>query len=63
MILGVNMAISSELVDILVCPRCKGGLKLITDGSGLVCPVCRLKYPIREDIPIMLIDEAEKIGS
>ena len=57
------MAISSELVDILVCPRCKGELKLITDGSGLVCPACRLKYHIHEDIPIMLIDEAEKIGS
>jgi len=57
------MAISSELVDILVCPRCKGELMLITDGSGLVCPACRLKYPIHEDIPIMLIDEAEKIGS
>jgi uncharacterized protein YbaR (Trm112 family) len=57
------MAISSELVDILVCPRCKGELKLITDGSGLVCPACRLKYPIREDIPIMLIDEADRIGN
>jgi uncharacterized protein YbaR (Trm112 family) len=57
------MAISSELVDILVCPRCKGGLNLITDGSGMVCPACRLKYPIREDIPIMLIDEADRIGN
>lgn len=57
------MAISSDLLDMLVCPRCKGGLTLVTDGSGLVCPACSLKYPIREDIPIMLIDEADRIGN
>jgi hypothetical protein len=54
------MAISSDMADILVCPRCKGGLRLIADGSGLVCPACMLKYPICEDIPIMLIDEADR---
>lgn len=55
------MAISRELLNILVCPQCKGGLEPIDNGFGLVCAACRLKYPIRDDIPIMLIDEAEKI--
>ena len=56
------MALSKELMDILACPQCKGRLELLPDDPGLVCRVCRLKYPIREDIPIMLVDEAEKIG-
>jgi uncharacterized protein YbaR (Trm112 family) len=55
------MALSKELLDILVCPKCKGGLTLIEDGAGLVCPACKLKYPIRDEIPIMLVDEALKI--
>jgi len=55
------MALSKELVDILACPQCKGVIELLVDNSGLVCRPCRLKYPIREDIPVMLIDEAEKI--
>ena len=56
------MALSKELMDILVCPRCKGELQLLEDSSGLVCGICLLKYPIREEIPIMLVEEAEKIG-
>ncbi len=52
------MAIDKELLDILACPKCKGELQLETDESGLICQACRLKYPIEEDIPIMLIDEA-----
>lgn len=55
------MAISRELLDILVCPQCKEELNLIKDVSGLLCPKCRLKYPIRDDIPIMLIEDAEKV--
>jgi uncharacterized protein YbaR (Trm112 family) len=56
------MAISRELLNILVCSQCKGELNLVKDVSGLVCPECRLKYPIRDDIPIMLIEEAEKVN-
>jgi uncharacterized protein YbaR (Trm112 family) len=56
------MALSQQLLDILACPQCKGKLKLIPDDSGLICPVCRLRFPIREGIPVMLVDEAEKIG-
>lgn len=55
------MALTKELLDILVCPKCKGDLTLQDDGSGLVCPPCRLKYPIRDDIPVMLVEEAEKL--
>jgi len=55
------MAVLRELLNILVCPQCKGGLELMDNGLGLVCASCRLKYPIREEIPIMLIDEAENI--
>jgi uncharacterized protein YbaR (Trm112 family) len=56
------MAISKELLDILVCPKCKGDIILLDDETGLVCPACRLKYPVRDDIPVMLVDEAEETG-
>lgn len=56
------MAISRDLLDILACPKCKGVIHLTAAGDGLICDACRLRYPIREDIPIMLIDEAETIG-
>ncbi len=55
------MALNKELLDILACPKCKGPIKLEEDGSGLVCDACRLRYRIEDDIPIMLIDEAEEI--
>lgn len=51
--------ISKDLLDILACPQCKGPLILNDDQSGLVCKKCRLVYAIRDDIPVMLIDEAE----
>ena len=52
------MAISQELLDILACPKCKGDIHLNDKQDGLVCDACRLMYPIKEDIPVMLIDEA-----
>jgi uncharacterized protein len=52
------MAVSQELLDILVCPLDKTPVKLTGDQRGLKCPSCRRVYPIREDIPVMLIDEA-----
>ncbi|MBE9503977.1 MAG: Trm112 family protein [Proteobacteria bacterium] len=55
------MAIDKELLDILACPKCKGDIKLTEEKDGLICEACKLKYPIRDDIPVMLIDEAEKI--
>ncbi len=55
------MAISKELLDILACPKCKGELHLNDTGDGLICDRCRLLYEIRDDIPIMLVDEAKPL--
>ncbi|MGO9565984.1 MAG: Trm112 family protein [Desulfomonilaceae bacterium] len=52
------MAVNQKLLEILVCPKCKGDLVLTEAGDGLICNACRLKYEIKDDIPIMLIDEA-----
>ncbi len=52
------MAVSKELLDILVCPLCKVPVKLTPDQSGLKCAQCRRVYPIRDEIPVMLVDEA-----
>jgi uncharacterized protein YbaR (Trm112 family) len=55
------MAISKELLEILACPQCKGEVTLTAAGDGLECPKCKLLYPIKDDIPIMLIDEARRL--
>ena len=55
------MAISQELLDILACQKCKGELQITEKQDGLVCQACKLVYPIREDIPVMLIDEAKPL--
>ncbi len=53
--------INTDLVDILVCPQCKGTLRLTEDALGLACGRCRLLYEIRDDIPVMLIEEARSL--
>jgi uncharacterized protein len=55
------MAIDPELLDILACPKCKGEIRLNETGDGLICESCRLIYEIRDDIPIMLVDEAKPL--
>ncbi|MBW1889189.1 MAG: Trm112 family protein [Deltaproteobacteria bacterium] len=55
------MAIKKELLDILACPKCKGDIHLNETEDGLVCDGCKLLYEIRDDIPIMLIDEAKPL--
>jgi hypothetical protein len=52
------MAISKDLLDILVCPLCKAPVELKQDENGLKCVQCKRVYPIRDDIPVMLVDEA-----
>ena len=52
------MAISEALLEILVCPACKSKLELKPDSSGLRCVACHRLYPIRDGIPIMLVNEA-----
>jgi uncharacterized protein YbaR (Trm112 family) len=51
--------LSKDLLDILVCPKCKGDLEYDREKNKLICEKCRLKYSIEDDIPVMLIDEAE----
>ena len=53
------MAISQELLGILVCPLDKAPVHMKPDQSGLKCEQCHRVYPIRDDIPVMLIDEAQ----
>lgn len=56
------MALDPELLAILACPKCKGEIRLTETGNGLLCPRCQLIYPIKDDIPIMLIDEAISVA-
>ena len=52
------MTISQDLLEILCCPKCKGDLALTASPEGLTCASCGLLYPIRDGIPVMLIEEA-----
>jgi uncharacterized protein YbaR (Trm112 family) len=55
------MALNQELLDILACPKCKGDIHLSDTADGLICDACKLIYEIRDDIPVMLIDEAKPL--
>ncbi|RJX33155.1 MAG: Trm112 family protein [Desulfarculus sp.] len=55
------MAISQDLLDLLACPQCKQPVKLSQDRAWLICAACCLRYEIRDDIPIMLVDEARPL--
>ena len=52
--------LNKKLLDILACPKCKGDLEYKKEENELICNKCRLRFRIEEDIPIMLLDEAEK---
>lgn len=52
------MPVDQELLDILACPNCKTPVTLVKDGTALKCSNCHRVYPIKDDIPVMLIDEA-----
>ncbi|HEV3217852.1 MAG TPA: Trm112 family protein [Vicinamibacterales bacterium] len=53
-----DMALDAELLEILACPNCKTPVVLVHNGTGLKCNTCHRVYPIKDDIPVMLIDEA-----
>ena len=56
------MSVAQDLLEILVCPKCKGDLEYRTaPNEELVCKVCKLIYAVEDDIPIMLIDEAKPL--
>ena len=57
----IAVTFDKELLDILACPKCKGDLLLTPQEDGLVCEFCRLKYEIKDNIPILLIEEAQKL--
>jgi len=52
------MALKKELVEILACPKCKGGLVVKPAEDGLGCARCAVVYPVRDGIPVMLVDQA-----
>jgi len=56
------MAFSKELLQVLACPKCKGVIRPTQKKDGLICDRCRVIYPIRNGIPVMLIDEARPMG-
>ena len=51
--------LNRELLEILACPKCKGDLVYESEKGELICHACRLKYKVKDDIPVMLIEEAE----
>jgi len=55
------MALKKELLEILACPKCKGEIRVNETEDGLICDKCELLYEIRDDIPVMLIDEAKPV--
>jgi uncharacterized protein YbaR (Trm112 family) len=62
---GDGIMIDKELLEILACPKCKAEVRLDEAAQRIICtsPTCGLRYPIRDGIPVMLIDEAEAPGS
>jgi uncharacterized protein YbaR (Trm112 family) len=56
------MALSPDLLAILVCPACKGDLVYDAAGQKLTCNACRLRYRVEDDIPVMLVEEAEPLS-
>ena len=53
--------LDERLLEILVCPQCKGELEYRADPEELLCTACALRYEVRDGIPVMLIDEAKKL--
>ena len=54
------MNLDPALLEILVCPDCRSALAVDDDNSELVCTGCGLAYPVRDDIPVLLVDEARR---
>jgi uncharacterized protein YbaR (Trm112 family) len=54
------MTVDKELLDIQVCPSCRGEIEYREQEEVIVCTQCGLRYPVRDDIPVMLIEEAER---
>lgn len=57
------MALDRELLEIIVCPKCKGDLSYEPENERLVCKNCLIYYPVKEDIPILLVEEAKPLDN
>ncbi len=57
------MPIRKEILDMLVCPQCKDNLTIAEEKNGLICKKCKLLYPVKESILVMLVEEAVKIST
>ncbi|EKD68414.1 MAG: hypothetical protein ACD_47C00641G0001 [uncultured bacterium] len=55
--------LGKQLLDMLCCPACRGDLRYSPVAGELLCPKCRLAYAVKDDIPVMLIDEARKMAA
>lgn len=55
------MSLNPELLSILVCPRCKGPLAYSGEKSCLDCAACRLRYPVEDGVPVMIVEEAKPL--
>lgn len=55
------MLLAEEIISILACPKCRGDLNPAADGSGLLCKACNLVYPVRNDVPVLLIEDAQPL--
>jgi uncharacterized protein YbaR (Trm112 family) len=55
------MPLNPELIDMLACPKCKGSLEVPADGTAFICRACRLLYPVVDDIPNFIIEEAKPL--
>jgi uncharacterized protein len=56
------MTLNKKLLEILICPQCRGRVRLDERLNGIICDNCKLLYEIKDDIPIMLVEEAKKIS-
>jgi uncharacterized protein len=56
------MPIDSKLLEILACPKCRGRLESKADGSALLCRACRLAYPIVDEIPNLIVEDAQPLA-
>jgi len=57
------MSLDPKLLEIIVCPKCKGQLELQADGGALLCKVCRLVYSVVDDIPNLIAEDAQPLPS
>lgn len=55
------MTLSKQLLEVLACPKCKGEICYEEDNNEIICEICRLVYPVRDGIPVMLVDEAKSL--